>query len=317
MTVLCSFPHKTAGEDRKAKDGVIRHLFLILEICEDFSKADYPVYEVGFMKYKIGTVSSLLGISSEAIRLYERTGVIKTVRDEVSGYRFLGHLDITALFRARTYRQYGFSLNETEQLLNAETLTDIRKSMTLRREDLEKEICRKQLMLGYLDELRTVIDSIEEQENRCRIVTGPHLLLLPFMHNSELLLSKKESGLFETWADYTPFVFMSHRTDYKALLRGEQNMFTSLAIEKRYAELLEMPVKDEHISEIPSRRCVYTIVREDGFGHNEKKCLAHALEYIEENQLVVTGDPVTRTFIAHKVKDDYIRYREVWFPIAE
>ena len=70
------------------------------------------------MKYKIGEVSRLPGISSEGLRLYERNGVISSEKDSDNGYRYYRHLDISALIRSRTYRNYGFSMKETAQLLN-------------------------------------------------------------------------------------------------------------------------------------------------------------------------------------------------------
>ena len=54
------------------------------------------------MKYKIGTVAKLLGVSPEALRLYERNGILLSDRgDGENGYRYYSRLDITALLRAR------------------------------------------------------------------------------------------------------------------------------------------------------------------------------------------------------------------------
>ena len=73
------------------------------------------------MEYKIGTVAKLLGISPEGLRLYERNDILVSHRrEEENGYRYYSRLDITALLRARAYHQYGFSLKETEALINTD-----------------------------------------------------------------------------------------------------------------------------------------------------------------------------------------------------
>ena len=73
------------------------------------------------MKYKIGTAAKLLGVSPETLRLYERNGILVSDRGEgENGYRYYSRLDITALMRARSYHQYGFSMRETEALINTD-----------------------------------------------------------------------------------------------------------------------------------------------------------------------------------------------------
>ena len=103
------------------------------------------------MKYKIGTVAKLLGVSPEALRLYERSGILVSERGEgENGYRYYSRLDITALTRARAYHQYGFSLRETEALINTDDVDYVREAYGLRACDLEEEIRRKQQILDYL-----------------------------------------------------------------------------------------------------------------------------------------------------------------------
>ena len=72
------------------------------------------------MKYKIGTVARLLGVSPQTLRLYEQNGILTSERGEgENGYRYYSRLDITALMRARAYHQHGFSLREREGLFHA------------------------------------------------------------------------------------------------------------------------------------------------------------------------------------------------------
>ena len=60
------------------------------------------------------------------------------------------HLDITALMRARSYHNYGFSLKETEYLINSDNMEGVLGCYQKRLEDLEREIAIKQRMLEYM-----------------------------------------------------------------------------------------------------------------------------------------------------------------------
>lgn len=45
-------------------------------------------------RYSIHSVAELLGISSDAIRLYEKEGLVSPMRDESNGYRYYGNEQI-------------------------------------------------------------------------------------------------------------------------------------------------------------------------------------------------------------------------------
>ena len=86
------------------------------------------------MKYRISEVAKLLDLSSEAIRYYETKGIIQPERDEETGYRYYGGWDIHMLIRARTYRQLGYTLDETADLLNKYDTIDIVSYLSKKRE---------------------------------------------------------------------------------------------------------------------------------------------------------------------------------------
>ena len=52
------------------------------------------------MKYKIGELAKLLGVSTNTVRRYEDMGYISAVRDENSGYRYYNDDDIFSVMNA-------------------------------------------------------------------------------------------------------------------------------------------------------------------------------------------------------------------------
>ena len=77
------------------------------------------------MKYKIGEVARLLGVSIEAIRFFEKRGLINPTRDEISGYRMYSAAELNVLMRIRGYAKCGFTLAETASLIEALSLIHI------------------------------------------------------------------------------------------------------------------------------------------------------------------------------------------------
>ena len=53
------------------------------------------------MKYRIGEMAEFFGLTKEAIRYYERKGIVTSTRDERTGYRYYERDEITTLKQIR------------------------------------------------------------------------------------------------------------------------------------------------------------------------------------------------------------------------
>ena len=125
------------------------------------------------MKYHIGLISKLLGLSAEGIRLYERGGIVRSRREGGGGYRFYERPDIVSLMLAMSYRGCGFTLGEAESLVNTDDPSFVAESLRRREEGLEAEIRRKQMILARLRENRERIEKRAVKVRSGRILRTP------------------------------------------------------------------------------------------------------------------------------------------------
>lgn len=72
---------------------------------------------------KIGQVSKIVGISSSAIRFYERHGLLKTnsISRAENGYRVYSRRDIDELRAIAKFKEFGLELKEIKKLLGEES----------------------------------------------------------------------------------------------------------------------------------------------------------------------------------------------------
>lgn len=270
------------------------------------------------MKYKIGTVARLLGVSPETLRLYERNGILHSDRGEgENGYRYYSRLDITALTRARAYHQYGFSLKETESLINTDDVDYVLQEYQLRAEALEKEILRKQKILGYLKRISTLLEQLPAELWKIRPETRPGIYRLEFMKGEELILKQEQMDLFPQWVGLAPFAFPSQRNCWSSLEKGADESFSALGVMEEDARSLGMPSFLSGGIYCPPVRCLYTVVEISEENASCVKYLAHLKQYVHENHITVIGDPICRTFLSMNKKEDYRRFRQIWLPVAE
>lgn len=266
------------------------------------------------MEYRIGVVSKLLGISAEGLRLYEREGILNSRREEGGGYRLYGHLDITALMRARSYHNYGFSLKETEYLINSDNMEGVLGCYQKRLEDLEREIAVKQRMLEYMKEVNGLSERLEGDLWCIRREKRPDMYRFEFMDGDCLIIEPEEYGEFQKWVNLAPFAFPAQRNEWEAVLSGTDHSISALGIFEKDAEFFGIE-ENERIVRYPSCDCLYTVVKIAGEEVQATEYLKHLMEYVEENRIQVAGDPIARTFLSMNKRENYTRYRQIWLPV--
>ena len=107
---------------------------------------------------KIGEVAKAAGIGIDAVRFYEREGLIGTPARRPSGYREYTPDVVVSLRFIKRAKVLGFSLKEIAELLRLEagsgtTAADVRQRAEAKLEDLEERIRALQRMRRALRKL--------------------------------------------------------------------------------------------------------------------------------------------------------------------
>lgn len=72
-------------------------------------------------RYSIHSVAELLGVSADAIRLYEKEGLVKPLRDEKNGYRYYENEQIHRIMGIHLYRQIDVGLSQIKRMFGIDT----------------------------------------------------------------------------------------------------------------------------------------------------------------------------------------------------
>lgn len=268
------------------------------------------------MNFRIGKIAKLLSMSSEGLRLYERSGIIKPQRDDGdNSYRTYEHLDFTALIRARGYHYAGFSTKEISHLLNAKCVDDIIAGYETREKVLEQEIDYKKQLLQNLRSLKSISANAEHKLWKIEKKVRPAMYRFPFISDGNYLLDSKQEKIFTKWLQKTPFVFISQSIEWEKLLSGTAQITAALGIFEEQLSFLSLDL--EYAQYYPSCSCLYSIVQEQGADFQPFECFYRLIEYVDKNSIIVTGSPVSRTFLSMNKNENYTRYREIWIPVEE
>jgi DNA-binding transcriptional MerR regulator len=113
---------------------------------------------------KIGEVSRLSGIGVEALRFYEKSGLLDRPGRTYSGYRLYDESVLERLAFVKKAQVLGFSLDEIKQLIvhkraGENPCEEVRGIVKIRLAELDEKIARR---IQYRDELSAALAEWEE-----------------------------------------------------------------------------------------------------------------------------------------------------------
>ena len=138
-------------------------------------------HTAGGKQLKIGEVSRLSGIGIEALRFYEKSGLLDRPGRTYSGYRLYDESVLDRLAFIKQAQVLGFTLDEIKQLImhkraGENPCAEVREIVRTRLTELNERI---EQMIQYRDDLTAALadwDKTGESEGHvCGLIEGSHI----------------------------------------------------------------------------------------------------------------------------------------------
>lgn len=125
----------------------------------------------------IGKIAELSGLTTDAIRYYEKEGLIAPLQKSDAGYRLYNEDTLRRLHFIKQARHCGFTLAEILRLLtlqrsDSSCCNDVRKLAVEKKLQLEAKIRDMKAMSATLDALITDCNMGEQPVDQCSILTS-------------------------------------------------------------------------------------------------------------------------------------------------
>ena len=103
-------------------------------------------------RYTVGEIASLLNISPQTLRFYDKNGVVVPHHtDPKTGYRYYSYDQISYISRVKYLQQFGFSLDDIKKALSTNDARYFRMFLKQQRQSLQTEVQRISNLLEDLD----------------------------------------------------------------------------------------------------------------------------------------------------------------------
>jgi len=162
------------------------------------------------LRYSIGDVSRMLGITTSALHFYEKEGIIDTPKVE-SGRRYYQEADITRLISAKKYRAMGVSVRDIAQQFSHDGMTG-EQVLARIREKRDEAMHKMTFYRGLVQDIDQLIELSEEGLKATGNVDIRHtedMLWLSGSDGNRVPLNKDEQALVRFWLDAMPAVSVS------------------------------------------------------------------------------------------------------------
>lgn len=268
--------------------------------------------------YKIGSVSSVFGVSNDTIRYYESRGIITPKRDEESGYRYYDSWDINYLLDCLRFRSYDFSISDIEQMIKTDDVEDVEKKLQRREAELIGEIYERQNILKKLSRLRRMLFDIRSRLGEFAFEKSPEMIWQPqrerITSEEGALTTGKGAETIREWVAH--MVHLEHTFLMPSMKdRQEFNEYSwgfSLSPEKLQELGLKMPDTAVYL---PGYQSIYTVFAAQGEDTFMPSIHEQVLDPIKKKGYRISDPPVGNLLVRVHENGQMRRYFEVWVPI--
>lgn len=214
------------------------------------------------MRIKATQMERIFGMSQNGIRLYEKHGILRLERREGSSYRLYGPEEMLAMGCGVRLRRYGFTMQETGELLGGMDEDGQMHAFEAREEAIAGEIER---LLRVRKSLRTQVRRIRQAErllDACALEEKPAMYFLGTLRDGR----PTDEGMIDMlsqWVDaYAPHLSAAMLLDGPYLTRTDYHEPPLLGVAVDADVALELGLRAGHqMLYLPPKPCVVTAVR--------------------------------------------------------
>lgn len=264
-------------------------------------------------KYKINYVAKILGLTSQAIRYYEKKGVILPSRVEENQYRNYDAWDIVLLLRTRAYREYGFAVSEIVDILKDESTEHLIEKLGDREKEVQEELEKLKAISKGLEYFKSRMQFVQENKDRYLVAERPAMYMLYIQKEYEMSDHPDVKKMLSEWCQI-PSVFPC-----TALFLNDITAKDFIGAQCILAEdAKKWGIKEgRFVSYIEPCTCVYAVIEISSREELTNEVLQPILEYMKEIGLKPVDDIFARWLTVNKLESQYQALAEVWIPIED
>lgn len=268
------------------------------------------------MKYSIGEFASILGVTADTLRLYEKHDIIRPMKDHHNNYRYFNDLDARNLLSSRWYRSMQIPLQDVAELVNNAPSERVVDTIAAAQLQLEAEIKRSAMLLDKISEIHTELGNMGESLYKCRIKQVPGMYRIQQTHKNNLIQKTCLKRTAQAWMELLPYTFYSFRIENTAHVSGSSELDYNwgLALLETDQQKLGVCLNDS-IEYLRPATCITSVIVSSYDEYICRDSFAFMLDYAEEQGYSIKGDIIGKILFTERVSGQNKTYLEINIPV--
>ena len=268
------------------------------------------------MRYKIGEVARVLGISTDLIRYYEEKGVVKPKKDRSNRYRYYDAADVDLLIDCIWYKKMGFGIEKIGRMSNVESYDDLVARLMARSEEISQDIRYQEMLLARMRNLTDSVAHVRNGIGVCGLRTNREFLYYLNRKNETFADAPGLRSLNEEWSGFMPFTKRLFYIDAAALAGENSEYQWGYSIGMEYASHFSIGAAPP-IWKMPESLCVHAAFSSRGAEDFSARRLDFLKTCADENKLRPKGFAFGNLVCGVMEDGQLTRYFEAWMPVEK
>ncbi len=268
------------------------------------------------MRYKIGDVARILGISPDLIRYYEEKGVVSPEKDPFNNYRYYDSWDINFLIDCLWFKNFGFGIEQVANLVTQNTYDDLIDTLAQRGDEILEHIRMQEMLLKRIRKYAENLQNLPQFIGKCDIRRSAEFVRYLNRFNTIYENDTELQTLSRRWLKYMPFSRRYFEVPEDNLLGESDDYAWGFSLGMQYVKDFGVKVEPP-VTHMPSRLCIHSAFKSTGKDRFTARHLDYLTNYAEENGLTVAGGAFGNLACSVVENDEITGFFEVWLPIEE
>ena len=240
--------------------------------------------ENGEKLYSIGEVSKICNVSKKALRFYDEIGIISPYEvSSTNKYRYYSRKSLLDLTILKYYKQMGFKLEETRELLNSEEYRKMERGFLVKINELQDEQMAVNVKLtSVTDWYDLLVEAQTVIENDVRDVSVKFIEPKEYgFMDQDFISDYKEALINLEWTDFLVSIDNEITGAVNITYPSWRDRINGTCKRMRIMQEMILPCKPEHLVQMGGEMMLscYHIGPHDSIGETYEKMEQYALEH--------------------------------------
>ena len=275
------------------------------------------------MKYTVGTLAKLFGVSTNTIRRYSEMGYIIPRKDKDSKYNYYDIYDVNRIVEVRMYRKFGLSHDEIKKIVESD-IKGIVDSFEKRLTTMENEINKLKALQNMFKANMIMIKRIEEYESGYIMQDVEATYYIEYQKEQRLFEEQERLKSIQNFMYCLPetkevLIFKKHD-----IIKNKFECSFGVAAKKKDIDKFNIEI-NKYMTFLPVQKCIYFPMK-TYFGGNEvtkinndirKEKFESALNYLKSTNHILNNDILGFNITSFMENNTRFNYTLMCLPVVE